>query len=309
VDVIDFVENGVLAESSHRLTPVQRFVLKMSYGLPLDADTKTIFANQTVMTETEYVAFLHDEGRCNVAEGGHQFAQVAVAKGRRSGGTFLTAAMMACEVYDLLSSHECPQAHFGMSDTSVIGVMGVSHDKNQASALGEEAARNIARVPWFHRHAAKVSSTGRTFQTSHDIKTTGTWAADSDAVATVSLLFRSANVKSLKGHACKTVFLDEMAFYREEDSTYQALLPTTLAFGSAGRFVMLSSTNGKRGRFYKTFKSAAEGRAGTLTLQIPTWEFNPLVDRDRLEQFRQEYGEARFQAEYGAQFIDFPREA
>jgi hypothetical protein len=212
VDVIDFVENGVLAESSHRLTPVQRFVLKMSYGLPLDADTKTIFANQTVMTEAEYVAFLHDEGRCNVAEGGHQFAQVAVAKGRRSGGTFLTAAMMACEVYDLLSSHECPQAHFGMSDTSVIGVMGVSHDKNQASALGEEAARNIARVPWFHRHAAKVSSTGRTFQTSHDIKTTGTWAADSDAVATVSLLFRSANVKFLKGHACKTVFLDEMAF-------------------------------------------------------------------------------------------------
>jgi hypothetical protein len=89
VDAVTFVEAswglGI------NLLPVQRFMLKAFYGMPLDASSKNItvpdILNEKVlytMTEHEFLHFLKEEGRCNtdVVEG-KNFHEMVLVLGRR----------------------------------------------------------------------------------------------------------------------------------------------------------------------------------------------------------------------------------
>lgn len=74
------------------LYPVQRFIVKLYYFLPLDNTRKTIritdMFNTRVLynfTEQEYLHFLHEEGRCNIGTQDHERRDLLLAIGRRAG--------------------------------------------------------------------------------------------------------------------------------------------------------------------------------------------------------------------------------
>jgi intein/homing endonuclease len=75
-----------------RLYPVQRFIVKLYYHLPLDDKFKTIqvtdmFRSKVLysLTEKEYLRFLFSEGRCNIGEQDHERRELLLSLGRRAG--------------------------------------------------------------------------------------------------------------------------------------------------------------------------------------------------------------------------------
>ena len=89
-DVIEFISEAAWGLNI-RLFPVQRVILKAHYGLELDDKTRFKVAKNWRLTsfweftEKEYLAYLHDEGRCNIREVDHERREMILALGRRAG--------------------------------------------------------------------------------------------------------------------------------------------------------------------------------------------------------------------------------
>lgn len=88
--VIDYIE----AEWGLNMTlfPVQRFIVKLYYNLPLNERDKTIKVTDMLntktlfyLTEKEYLKFLYEEGRCNFGEQDGDRRQLILSIGRRAG--------------------------------------------------------------------------------------------------------------------------------------------------------------------------------------------------------------------------------
>lgn len=74
------------------LYPVQKFIVKLYYGVELDDQEKTIeitdrFRTSVLyqFTEKEYLRYLASEGRCNISEQDHMRRQLLLSIGRRAG--------------------------------------------------------------------------------------------------------------------------------------------------------------------------------------------------------------------------------
>jgi len=75
-----------------KLYPVQRFLVKLYYHLPLNDRDPTIEITDMLktkvlyrFTEKEYLRFLFNEGRCNIGEQDHERRELILAIGRRAG--------------------------------------------------------------------------------------------------------------------------------------------------------------------------------------------------------------------------------
>lgn len=89
-NILEFIESdwGL----TMNLFPVQKFIVKLYYHLPLEAKEKVIeitdmFRSKVLhrFTEVEYLRFLYDEGRCNIREQDHERRELILAIGRRGG--------------------------------------------------------------------------------------------------------------------------------------------------------------------------------------------------------------------------------
>jgi len=171
VDIITFIESAW--GLGMRLFPVQRVILKAHYGLALDdnpfglpldtpvpkdhpaysddlVDRDGFYKdrivvsdwrreNLKVFTEAEYLKYLYENGRSNVAEvvPGHERREMVLSIGRRSGKTTISACIAAYESYKLISKGH-PQAFYGLPDANVIQIISVATDKDQAGLLYRE---------------------------------------------------------------------------------------------------------------------------------------------------------------------------
>ena len=90
VDIITFIEApwGL----GMRLFPVQKVILKVYYGLPLDDKTPITITDwrrtsETQITEADYLKKMFDEGRCNIreVEPGRERREMVLSIGRRAG--------------------------------------------------------------------------------------------------------------------------------------------------------------------------------------------------------------------------------
>lgn len=85
-------------------------------------------------------------------------------------------------------------------------------------------------------------------------------------------------------------------------SLYQALSPSVAQFGKLGKILMLSSPWIQSGIFWDLFKQAKSGNFRHMqAVQCPTWEVNPTISQDFLEQEKARDPEL-FAVEYGANF-------
>jgi intein/homing endonuclease len=89
-NILDYIESSW--GLAMRLYPVQRFLVKLYYFIPLDNTEKTIEIKDMLgtkiqyrFTEQEYLKFLFNEGRCNIAEVDRERRQLILSIGRRGG--------------------------------------------------------------------------------------------------------------------------------------------------------------------------------------------------------------------------------
>jgi hypothetical protein len=118
-----------------------------------------------------------------------------------------------------------------------------------------------------------------------------------------------ASSRSGRGMACPLLIFDEIAHAIDTEggnaagaSLYQALSPSVAQFGSLGKILLLSSPWLQQGVFYDLFKQGSSGSfAHIQVVNLPTWEVNPTISREWLEQEKARDSEL-FAIEYEANF-------
>jgi len=334
-DVIEFVESdwGLGVE----LYPVQRVILKAYYGIPLDDTEKTVQVPvgptpwrrdaHVEMTEAEYLRYLYSEGRSNIQEvlpEHTRLRELVLSIGRRSGKTFLSACVVAYEVYKLILKGN-PQAHYGLK-TGSIGIVSVATGKDQAGLLYGEATHHFAGSAVFGPYIANLTQTYATFQTPSDIERFGRYKDDNTAKATIKVTFSSCIAKGLRGPGNMVIILDELAHFNtvgqsDAKTVYEAITPSTGTFSpkermpdgslgdSDGRVLSISSPLGKQGYFYELFQMGFKGAKASedmLCIQAPTWEVNPEIAAQFMEKAYAK-NPTSFLTEFGAEFSDRTR--
>lgn len=111
-----------------------------------------------------------------------------------------------------------------------------------------------------------------------------------------------------RGMACPMMIMDEAAHFLDTDGNaagdqlYQALSPSIAQFGNLGKILLLSSPWTQQGIFWDLYKQADSGQFSYMKhINLPTWEVNPTISKDFLEQERSR-DPALFEVEYGANF-------
>lgn len=320
-----------------KLYPVQRFIVKLYYHLPLDNREKSIFVtdmfNSKVIfnfTEVEYLRYLYDEGRCNIREQDHERRELILAIGRRAGKSTLSGIFASYEVYRLLNLHN-PQGFYGLPPGNRIQIISIGTDKDQAGILFNEVTSHLSRCEYFSRYIANNTQSYIQFRTPHDIEQYGETSRHENGKfvsfngkANIRVTFKSSIAKGLRGFGNIVVILDEMAHFHAEGQSsakdiYDAILPSTAAFSPKdpndptkpigrveSRIICISSPLNRAGKFYELFHQAMSGGEAAenlLAIQAPTWEVNPTVETNY---YRQKYhaDPTVFMTEHGAQFSD-----
>ena len=334
-NILDYIEQdwGL----SMTLFPVQRFIIKLYYHIPLESVKKTIEVKDMLgtkvkyhFTEVEYLRYLYEDGRCNIGEQDHERRELILPIGRRGSKTTLAGIFASYEVYRLLNMHH-PQSYYGLPPGNRIQILSVATDKDQAGLLFNEVTAHLAHCEYFKPYIASNTQSDIKFRTPYDIEQFGTnyRAAGGryeslNGKASIRVTFKSCIAKGLRGSGNIMMILDEMAHFIEEGQSsakdiYDALSPSKAAFSpkdpndttkpigpNEGRIICISSPLSRAGKFYDLFQTAMKGGDGAynkLAIQMPTWEINPTVSPDY---YRDKYGEdpLTFDTEHGAQFSD-----
>ena len=125
-NILEYIESNWGLEM--RLYPVQRFLVKLYYHLPLNDRDRTInisdmFNTKVVyrFTEKEYLEYLFKEGRCNIDVQDHERRELLLAIGRRAGkcvegDTLVLTRQGLSRIADL---GDAPEENFAPSDVGV----------------------------------------------------------------------------------------------------------------------------------------------------------------------------------------------
>jgi hypothetical protein len=324
ISIIEFVERFKLLPFG--LYPVQKFILKLYYNVPLDNTDKNIKITDWMsgklkyeFTEVEYLRYLYDQRRCNIKEqDDKERHELILVLGRRSGKSAISALISAYEVYKLLSRGH-PQSYYGMPSGSEIRLFCIANDKDQASIVYGDVQAHVEAIEYFKASVANSTQTFMRFRTENDRKKYG-----NEGKSTIVSTFKSSVAKGLRGRGVICAVLDEIAFFQDAgqtgaESIYRAMSPALAQFSpkhptnrhipigpSEGRMILISSPDSKEGFFYRQCQLAMSGGKGAsdmLIIQAPTWEVNPTLDRSYYEK---EYFKdpKSFTTEHGAEFSD-----
>lgn len=330
LNILEFVEKFKLLPNG--LWPVQRFILKLYYNIKLDdvlpddpaeriVIPKTFHRDDFVeMTEVQYLRYLYDQGRCNIAEqDSHKRHELVLVLGRRSGKSMLSGIISAYETYKLLRRGD-PQAYYGMVPGSEIRLFCIANDKDQASIVYGEMQGHVAQVDYFSSSMVNDTQTYMRFRTEAD----GRRFRKDERKGTLVSSFKSSIAKGLRGRGCICCILDEIAFFIDDGKSsarkvYKAMSPALKQFSpkdpknrrrplgpSDGRMICISSPDAKDGLFYELYEMAlakSKGAQNMLMIQAPTWEVNPTMDSSEYEVERAKDPRG-FETEYGAKFSD-----
>lgn len=308
------------------LYPVQKFILKVYYNIPLDDQNKTIRITDRFglevkheFTEKEYLRFLYDQGRCNIKEQENRTRnELILVCGRRSGKSEISSIIAGYETYKLLARGN-PQSYYGMPSGAEIRLLCVANDKEQASIVFGNMQGHIEKVDYFKSAFANSTQQYLRFRTEEDKKVFG-----DKGKASIAATFKSSVAKGLRGRAVICAIMDEIAFFVDDGQTsaekvYSAINPSLAQFSpkdpknkhkatgnTEGRMILISSPAAKDGFFYKKYVKAMSGERGSenmLVIQAPTWEVNPTLSH---EYYEQEYFKdpRTFTTEHGAEFSD-----
>lgn len=286
--ILEFLEPFV------RPYPVQRIVLKLLYGLPLD-DTATfefhdalLSGEKVVHTEKSYVRFLHANGRCNLldVEPGHEHKQFVFVTGRRAGKSVIQSWVVAYELWRVLNWPE-------KKNDPLVGIGVLGHCEDQARLLRDQIEYVVNKLKGLHEH--------RRTHTQNWSKYTREKHPDPQSRAKAVVKYAKASRHALHGMGTYLATIDEYAFIQNPQETYDGILPT-LAHYENSKLLACSTPNGFND-FYSLFMQVKTNPEKGLVLQLPTWEINPTISLESLRS-EKERDPFIFWQEYGAEFLE-----
>lgn len=327
-DILTFLKNAGMQP-----TPVQAFVLKLIYKLPLEDSTKVIevwdrFREnlQDTLTEVEFFYYLVEQELINLTEPDQHLGDdvniwnIVLAWGRRGGKTAISGFICAYEVYLLLHLWS-PHDWFGVIETEEIRVMSISTTKDNAKFVRNYAIGCIDGHPFFRPYVLHDSQERITFRTQKMIDRGVTDEELKDRPGVVLATY-PANQRIVRGAGNIVIVYDELAHYiRAEGSVTGDETVVNAASPSQARFhkdcgdgrgdrmysktISISDPLDEAGVFHREWERGFKWKdPAYLTLRLPTVLANPVaVTSAFLYDQKEKMTEREFQAAYEAQFV------
>jgi len=304
------------------LFPVQKFIFKCYYNIPLDDSNKTIIVKDHFnekerfrFTEIEYLNFLRDEGHINIKEvtGNPEDNRpnMTLVIGRRGCKSSSVAVLVAFETYKLLKK-VCPQQYYRIMPDQEIRITCIATNQEQAGESFRMITGHLERAEYFRKYRNKPTLYYMQLNTQRDIDVYGIGQRPS-----IRVVAAPCSGRGLRGRNNIIAILDEMAYFFEEDTSpdrsdttiYESVTPSVAKFNSPdgdphGRIICISSTGARSGKFFELYRRSFESDCtDMLMVQAPTWEVDYTLSPKFL---RAKYAEnpISYDAEYGAQFSD-----
>jgi hypothetical protein len=304
------------------LFPVQRFLFKCAYNIPLDDGERKIIINDKFnekerfrFNEIEYLKFLQDENRINIKEvtGNPEDVRtnILLAIGRRGTKTTTVSVFLTYEVYKLLRKFS-PHQFYNLMPNDEIWVSCIATNQEQASELFRRITGHLERADFFKRYRNKPTLNFMQLSTERDIQEFGSGQRPS-----LRVVAAPCSGRGLRGHNNICAVFDEMAHFFESESSadksdeaiYKAVTPSVARFNAPdgtphGKVMCISSPNNRTGQFYDLYQRAFEVDChDLLMIQAPTWEVDYTLSPKFL---RAEYSRnpSAYNSEFGAQFTN-----
>jgi len=307
------------------LTPVQRFMLKCIYGMPLDSTKAYIEIPDTLnsrklyepMTETEFAKWSYEEERCNIDFSdpnniGRDFYTFVMALGRRAGKSTICSCIVDYEFYRLFKAGN-PHELYDVPPGQEIAVIGTAPTDGQAQIVFNMAKTFCQNSPIMKERVAHPTQTYFEVQTDADVKMFGKGREGS-----MQFITGGSSSNAIRGHNAIIVLLDEMAFFQEGgnrfsiDEVFGALTPSIAKFTNPesghmdGKVICLSSPYAHFGKFYDLFRDSFSDESVRFGKTLAFRYYTALVNSKNVteEYLREEKRKDRgkFRREFEAEF-------
>lgn len=302
-NILEFVEGPFGLYRT--LLPVQRFILKLYYGIELDASERQIpiydhFQERLRynLSETDYLEYLYGEGRCNVSnQSSLPRSGLVLAAGRRTGKTTLAELITSYTVIQMLQMGN-PHAAFGFNSAAqhIVTACYIGHNTDLSKEFLSRITNHVVRCP--ELQASVFPNTGGNSREIRFLTPEGKRLGLTHGNLSVLAVDPRPRIHA---SARSMLIFDELAYMPEEQEVFNANIPTIRPPGS---YMLLSTPRRSEGAFYNQFRHAmlvAGPSEAPLALQIPTWEMAPNMGPHLRQRF--EENPTQFYVEYGAQWV------
>ncbi|MBP5458636.1 MAG: hypothetical protein J6Y62_00465 [Clostridia bacterium] len=291
-----------------KLLPMQKFLLKMFYGLPLENSGKYIPIwddTQTkllgTLTEQECLDFLISERRTNLTEykPGQQRKELVLVGGRRGSKSTITSVIADYEANRLLRMKD-PQAHFGHPKGQEICITTIATTERQSKTLYDMIRAKALACPYLKDR----------MRTSSDMEFSFATETDDEYGFKPSIVVQCGSPLggTLRSSNNLIVVMDEAAFFpvtgkSSGESVYSAFTPTISTFKGEGKIILLSSPFSKSGLFWNRYCESFNNPDSILMFQFYSALMNPNQDPELLTMAKKQ-DKVKFGCEYGGMFSD-----
>jgi len=316
VDIITFCNSPIYLD-----LPTANFYLWTSQIVVLKCLYMGTSGNESITLTVEEMKWLYDRKQHNVIqwlnerEAGlksERIAELVLVLGRRSSKTMLSSIISAYEIYKLIKVGDGdPYKFYGIPYDKEIAVLNVATSRPQAGRLFSDIKARIRNAPYFSGRIARTGADTIRIYTDIDLKRLQDPTINMPVEGSVLIVCGHSNPDSLRGYMAVCLLFDEIAFYDESDKVSGTYFYTTLKASmgdltskGAGLSVLISSPGPKTGVFYKLWKDSTEGKVGTLSFKMATWDFNPTrnLETDPELISAKNFDQGRFDVEYGAEW-------
>lgn len=329
LDPVTFAESA--SGLNIKLYPVQRFILKVFYSLPLESQLPSgeeiVIRDEfnehplyTFTSEIDFFNFLYEQKRINLSydewsESDDSLLEVVFVCGRRASKTTLTSIITIHQIYTLLTIDD-PHRYFNILSSDPITISLVSNNQDGAVRTFKSISNIILGSRYFERYV--MSSTREELWLASEAWKERKEAGGEQITAGNILVKSFAAGPGVRGTSNIVTIIDEIDHFRDASSrqyspelaskVYEALAPSILGFvhpdtkKAAGKSFIMSSPNGKRGYLYKLYEESFGGKT-RLMLHMPTNWINTNVASEFLKEIYHK-SENSFRQEIRAEFVD-----
>jgi hypothetical protein len=317
MNALDFIESPM--GLGVNLYPVQRVLLKLSQGIPMDYRENIVpvydaYGEELLykLPETEYLKYVFDEGRCNIPDWKDAketgYNEICVLVGRRGGKSQLVSAITAYRLYKLLSVRD-PQTYYGLVSGSPIDVVLMAQDEDGAGRLFKKLREDVLRSPFFSTYLRSTSNNDLKFVTEND-------RTKRDPTPTILVNALACTTRAARGPSAIVLCLDEFGHFKSNSGAnssevYDAATPSTLQFKNPdtglkdSQIIIVTSPLKKVGKYYDIFRHGMDqGPTGSvLSFRCSTAEMNPNTPTGSLRD-EEKKSPISFRYEFGGEFAD-----
>lgn len=327
LNIIEFAEDKRIGLGL-TLYPVQKFILKLFYRLPLTDDLKKDVIvikdryNEEVIgtfTEVEFFKYLSVQKQINMTYDDYlaleeDFIEIDFFIGRRGTKTTTTSIIFSYTAYVLIKIKN-PHKFFGISRSEPIGWTCVSNTEDGAMRQFDNLKQMLTTCKFFEPYIRGSNAKGYWLATPRFIELEKS-GYNMEAKGDLQFVGSAATSK-VRGAANVNVMLDEYAHFRDSGvvkkqkpldvQIYEALIPSVAGFvddkgKSYGKAFVATSPNGKRGDSYKKYLDSFSDKS-VLMLKMPSHWVNQRLSPQHLRKMYME-SEASARQEYGGEFIE-----